>query len=162
LRDNPVAIAEGAAGAPKNMTASFGGGIILPSFSATGSTIGVGNPGGYTNIGDYSELLFHGAALTSADNAANIQVRFSNTGGSSWGSLQTVGQTPSVGTLEIIPFSIHINTITGFYSAISNTNNNGTLTVPSNANAIQFVTSSSNTSLRMFGEVKGMRAGTGA
>lgn len=78
VQDNPVAIAEGASGAPKNMGISLGGvwlGSGMGNSAATGS---------YTGLGRVKVVRYSIAFAA----ASTLQVRFTNTNGATWGAWQ--------------------------------------------------------------------------
>ena len=135
LRDNPVAIAEGAPGAPRVQGKALGG-LRLPAFSGT-----FNNWAGLTDLGDFSEIFFTGL-IGVGPTSQQFQVRFSTDNGSTWGSAQNLRlMSPSTEVLS----SLHLNLVSGDYSmTYGRAVENSSVTVPANVNALQLRTSQSN------------------
>ena len=108
LRDNPVAIAEGAAGAPRVSSRALGG-LILPAFSAISN-----NWAGLVDLGDFNELTIyaHGGGTTGGIAANVLEIRFSTNNGSTWGP---AGSVLALGPSETFVdyFTIRLNLDTG-------------------------------------------------
>lgn len=134
---NPVAIAEGAPGAPR-IAANALAGLFLGAFTSTGTTPVAVPIDANTRI-----LRLDGSTNNGSNNAG--QVRFSNDGGATWGSYQSwmaAGITGGVGNVAIM-----INLDTGAMNTIgslcvpsgssANISLSSTLTIPSGVNAMQ-------------------------
>ena len=82
LRDNPIAIAEGAPGAPRVVPKALGG-LILPAFSASDN-----NWAGLVDLDDYNELLIYayGGGSGGVLGGNVLEIRFSVDNGASWSS----------------------------------------------------------------------------
>jgi hypothetical protein len=130
--ENPIAIAEGADGAPK-IAATALEGNKLQAFGATTNSWA-----GLSDLDAVKELFVTG--LVSFSGAPqNFQIRFSSDNGSSWGSAQTVFAGISS---ERKRFELHFDLVTGAFSlggfgANEISFENGTFTVPVGANAFQ-------------------------
>jgi hypothetical protein len=131
LRDNPIAIAEGATGAPRvegRALDTFMGTLSLVDTTATG----------FIDL-DRFELI---RAVGDIDEGASqgipwwLQIRFSNDNGSSYGSYQDISIIASSGN-AVRNIEMFFNMRTGAGRFIHLTNNALTLTVPANANAFQ-------------------------
>jgi hypothetical protein len=131
-RDNPLAIAEGAIGAPKIVPKAMGLFLGTFNFSAT--------PAGLTGLdGEDGLLIWHGINNTSTGSTLTLEVRFSNNNGSTWGSYQSIGLVvPIEGSRN--GFAI-LGLKTGRFRSTRNGGNGdlvqATLTVPSGCNAFQ-------------------------
>ena len=151
LRDNPIAIAEGASGAPKVQGQALDN-VFLGFFEASGSS------GSFSSAIPFDtqakSLFIHDlqAPATSPYNRT-IQARFSTDGGSTWGSAQNI----SSSSQSAIALSGEIDLEDGTTSGRVIT---GTLTVPSGANAISigFTISSGTTSFSFFAFLFGGKA----
>lgn len=121
-RDNPIAIAEGAAGAPRISPLAFDGTRILPAISTNGASI--------LNLGDV-EILEIFLNYVGGGGSNNMGVRFSTDNGVGWGSYQTFYSS----AIETWWRFGRINLVTGDFLIGSTT---GTLTVPSDVNAVGF------------------------
>jgi hypothetical protein len=89
FRDNPIAIAEGTAGAPKILSRALG----LDTGSGTVTT-GVS---AFTGLGDIAELIVATNLTVTVNNdtaEATARYRLSNDGGGSWGSYITTKSVP--------------------------------------------------------------------
>lgn len=82
LRDNPIAIAEGASGAPKLQNAALGG-LYLGSINA--------NSGVYSGISDLDDIeeVFLIGRVDFSENG-DFRVRFSDDNGSTWSAATTI------------------------------------------------------------------------
>jgi hypothetical protein len=139
LRDNPIAIAEGAANAPKVVGPAVS--VTRPSRNISGTT-----PAGWTDLDRVKIMRFDFWQTTGAF-ASDIQARFSTNNGGSWGSYQSLGfgmgtNQSAVGTLwlditngDYEFYATRFATSSGNPIAVFNT---GSVTVPSNANGLQF------------------------
>lgn len=151
LRDNPIAIAEGAPDAPRIQPAA----MAQPLVSASGQTVsGSTNWLAFTGLDEVKDLRvdFHISNGGGAAGAANFEVAFSADGGSSWGSSQNIITTSdlintgyAIGVARIdmesgaIRGSAFRGTTTGGSILVGL---NSTLTVPADCNAIRFRISS--------------------
>lgn len=132
LRDNPIAIAEGAVNAPRVAAVAIAGRVSFITLSGT-------TPVDILNLDRAADLDIDFGMNPSA--SANLQVRFSNDNGATWGSYQSIATSISSGVTIVRGF---VNMQTGAYatykmrvvSTESLNSNSGTLTVPSDANAI--------------------------
>jgi hypothetical protein len=156
LRDNPVAIAEGAAGAPKIKSKALEG-FMLSTFSAAGS-----NWAGFVDLDDFSELFFyaHGGGSTGGIGGAAIQIRFSVNNGSSWSSeatLLTLGPNSSYNSF----FFLRLNIVTGVYRVVFDSSfppASGTFSLPSGSvNGVQLRGASNGLGMRGSAMVTGGR-----
>jgi len=131
-RDNPIAITEGATGAPKIVSKAMD--LFLGTFGLFSS------PTGLTGLDDEDGLLiWFGISNTSGSSAMTLEFRFSNDNGTTWGSYQAFGPSISASTPRN-GFAI-VGLRTGRYRATNNRDadslTSGTFTVPSNCNAFQ-------------------------
>ena len=118
LAGNPIAIALGKPGAPRNLPGSLD--IYLGSVF-----VGASNPVGLTDLDDIDVIQFHTALSSGAD------FRVSSDGGATWGSY--VGLTAASAT----PYgAVTIAIKSGWFS--SEANQNGSFTGGAGVNAIQF------------------------
>lgn len=133
LRDNPIAIAEGAAGAPKVVAGALAG-TFLGSFDG-----GDGVWAGLSDLDDIEGIYLCGAArvITTSSVSGTISIRFSDDNGETWSAATTIlseatGQFYSVENLNV-------NLVTGNYAFQVNANiTSGTATLPSGSvNAFQ-------------------------
>lgn len=88
LRDNPVAIAEGATGAPRVM------GVALDTFIGYNNTsMTQSNPVAFVGLEGIGEVLvaFNAAGSDSPTGSQQLQVSFTNNNGSSWSSWVNLG-----------------------------------------------------------------------
>jgi len=130
LRDNPVAIAEGATGAPRVQGKALGG-VWLGPLTMTG-TAGMG----FTALDGVS--LIRADVVSGTGTTATLRARYSNDNGATWGSWQNITTFAS-----IVDYfgALTLNLATGDWSvygigAVALTSS-GTHTVPSSANAFQ-------------------------
>lgn len=140
LRDNPVALAEGAAGAPRVQKEALGG---LCVGAVTGSSGGVS----IIDLDGVLELTLIGdIKLESLSATVPIfQVQFSNNNGSTFGTAQTVFS--GLGNNNVQgSFTLSANLDTGFIRAawggygVGVVNlQNATFTVPTDCNAVRLV-----------------------
>jgi hypothetical protein len=131
-RDNPLAIAEGASGAPKIVSKAMD--LFLGSFNFSGT------PQGLTGLdGEDGLLIWYGIDNTSGIASLTLEVRFSNDNGSTWGSYQSIGPSQPINSSRN-GFAI-LGLKTGLFRSTHNRDSEGlvsrTLTVPSNCNAFQ-------------------------
>jgi hypothetical protein len=127
LRDNPIAIAEGATGAPRvegRALDTFMGTLSLVDTTATG----------FIDLDGFELIRAVGNIDEATVTARNLQIRFSNDNGSSYGSYQVI--TPSLGS-AFRNIEMFFNMRTGAGRFICLNNDALTLTVPANANAFQ-------------------------
>lgn len=131
-RDNPVAIAEGAAGAPRvQPKAVFSPGILGNSGITGGNWIAI------TGLDGIKTIALD--AGSSAGSGANFVIAFSNDGGSTWGSNQTIANMSS----NAVTLNLNINLATGsviggmVIGGTTVTNIGLSLTVPANCNAVR-------------------------
>jgi len=87
LRDNPLAIAEGATGAPRQQGIGLGG-IMLPEITLNTSAHG------WVGLGAVGALAIH-CYFTNTYNNKSISARFSDDDGVTWGGWETVMPYPS-------------------------------------------------------------------
>lgn len=129
-RDNPIAIAEGALGAPRVEGRALGniflGRVFIPSDGA----------GGLTNCDRFGWILVRCAIITQR----NLRIRYSNDNGATYGAWQnTVDVSGRFGVLDL-----RINLQTGDWAFMygdavgAPVVFSGTHTVPSDCNAFQF------------------------
>lgn len=139
LAANPIAIADGADGAPRvQPKAVFSPGILGNAGISGTSWIAV------TGLDDIKTICLTAGAVSGTD--ASLIIQFSADGGSTWGSSQSLA--PSIGASTAAVGSWQINLATGAVkggyarypsSGASNVNNSDlSLTVPANCNAIRF------------------------
>lgn len=137
-RDNPIAIAEGASGAPRVR----GRALSHVSFGAIAVT-GTGGQG-YTDCAGVGVVM---SPMHVATNGRVLRARYSNNNGSTWGSWQTVISItgPGGGAGNVAAGHCRLNLQTGVFAAhyitqgstFFNAANSGTHTVPVNCNAFQ-------------------------
>ena len=130
-RDNTIAIAEGSLNAPKVVSAALS--VKLAFLTLNGTT-----QSNFTGLDRCADIDFDFSVDPSS--TAPLQAAFSNNGGGSWGSFQSIS--PTLSGLANPVFGA-VNMETGAYSTIVNDGTahsltTGTLTVPSDANAISF------------------------
>jgi hypothetical protein len=128
LRDNPIAIAEGATGAPRvegRSLDTFMGTLSLVDTTATG----------FIDLDRFELIRAVGNIDVATVVSRTMEIRFSNDNGSSYGSYQTITISPSGGLSNIEMF---FNMRTGVGRFLTGGLTNAlTLTVPANANAFQ-------------------------
>jgi len=132
-RDNPIAISEGATGAPRNQGISLDN-VFAGYLTSTGTT-----PAALTGLDGVKQLKIVGAVNNSASSQI-VQIAFSNDGGSSYGSWQNLAimSTSVFGTFEMT-----MNVVSGACSGSGVFGNSGltivasSVTVPSGVDAIQ-------------------------
>lgn len=107
LRDNPVAIAEGAAGAPKVMGEALD--LTLSFVDTTGTTWG--QLSGLTRA-EWVEAVITVRSTTTTGNA--LQLRLSSDGGGTWSSASTVSDAAVLGDTVVV-FHVYVNMRTGAY-----------------------------------------------
>lgn len=150
LRDNPLAIAEGTAGAPKVLGSGLDVVIGAYSLEAADATL--------TGLDRVRWLAGDFTVETTTAVVRNFQVRTSTDNGASWGSYTTLF---SIGGSSGYAGKFYFDLQTGaFWSRGRNTDVIGTVTVPANVNAAEFRTSATNglTYLRLFMVSLGGRA----
>lgn len=141
-RDNPIAIAEGAVGAPKVERQA----LRAPSASLIALT-GT-NWGAFTGL-DRIKCVEFVWTVASGTGSVNLNIAFSNDGGSSWGGTQTVfaaGWTSNEGGLFMGLVDLETGAVD--HQGVSNISafgTNRTLTVPADCNAVRFASSLSRT-----------------
>jgi hypothetical protein len=151
LRDNPIAIAEGATGAPPIHPAAMA--MHRGFVNLSGNT-----PQEFLNLDRFKVLRGDGAFFAGTTSVSSaFQVRYSDDNGATWGSYQNIATT---GTLFVSNgtasnrrdgiANFHLDLVTGAYQlrgVISEQNSgiptatlapSGTHTVPANCNAISF------------------------
>lgn len=153
-RDNPIAIAEGAAGAPRIQPPS----MAQPLVSASGQGhIASTNWLAFTGLDEVKDLRvdFHITNANNSPQAANFEVAFSDNGGSSWGSSQNILSTSDIISTAMAHGFLRIDMESGdmrgsaFRLIISSPMTSSlfplstTLTVPADCNAIRFRLSNS-------------------
>lgn len=121
-RDNPIAITEGAVGAPRVMPKALAS-SLLGVFSVAASPVAV------TNIGWVKKLYIDGWV----NDSGSTRAEFSSDNGATYGAAQVIiGLSNNNAAFR----GCEIDITTGAYSTSSGFT--GTLTVPSNVNAIRF------------------------
>lgn len=132
-RDNPIAISEGATGAPRNQGISLDN-VFAGYLTSTGTT-----PAALTGL-DGVKMLFIDATMVSSASSQIMQIAFSNDGGSSYGSWQSL-VTTSTSVYANIKVNINIvsGVVAGFsvYDGTTGGSVSTPLTVPSGVDAIQ-------------------------
>ena len=140
-RDNPIAIAEGASGAPKVQGIALGG-VYIGFASASVSPLAV------TDL-DRVKIL-HIDLVAGASTTWNFQMGFSNDNGATWGSYQNVGPTANAGGSKIsLRFIVDLTTGAVSYVGTIPTGllaNSASLTVPADCNAIRMTATGSSPS----------------
>ena len=86
LRDNPVAIAQGAAGAPRVANIALGGLIAGEGTASRSGSSGTSTVVTVTNLGSVSEVLLISNLISNLNATASIWFRTSTNNGSSWSS----------------------------------------------------------------------------
>lgn len=142
-RDNPIALGEGSASAPRVASIALGGvyvgNIDLLSTTAVGFT-GLERQG----------LIFIVGVMDKVNVAAVLQARYTDDNGVSWGAWQAVGNST---THAIDPMTLLLNLETGVFSYLyHNTQFSGTNTVPANCNGFQVRFSSTSGSPDLWAE----------
>lgn len=141
LRDNPIAIAEGAGGAPRVMGLALD--IYLGALSINGQT-----PLGFTGMDRVSWIVGSFAFTYGTGSGAKIiQVRYSSDSGSTFGSWQNliiISSSSGSTSGSVIPSGqVRLNLRTGQYVYTGSQYagllvGSGTNTVPAGCNAVQF------------------------
>lgn len=148
-RDNPIAIAEGAVGAPRIQPPSMAQPLV--SASGQGHTVST-NWLAFTGLDEVKDLRvdFHITNANTSPQAADFEVAFSNDGGSTWGSSQVILSTTqilnSVTAFGFLRIDMESGDMRGsaFRLIIASpptsllTPLSTTLTVPADCNAIRF------------------------
>lgn len=141
LRDNPIALAEGASGAPRIVGKALD--LWLATLTLTGTTaVGV------SDLDDYAAIRIELSEVGTPSGGASIQARFSDDNGSTWGSFQAItgALAANAGYAGSIIMSLTTGRYTSFIAcaglssstvAPTNPHATGTLTVPSGCNAFQ-------------------------
>jgi hypothetical protein len=150
LRDNPIAIAEGAVDAPRVAPRALQApGILSGAINGTSWVA-------FTGLGDFKQIRFDIAWANTAG-SPTTRIEFSNDGGSSWGGTQILVNS-SLNSLGVVA-SGHIDLETGetVCAALNigaSTTGNGslsaTLTVPVDCDAVRFSTSAATPAGRVF------------
>jgi hypothetical protein len=143
-RDNPIAITEGATGAPKIQKKAMGG-LFVGSITTSGTTWA-----GLTGLANFNEYLMTFAMTSGFVSGSNgIEIRFSTDNGSTWGTAQNlVARNPGAQANTYMTGTANFNVDTGQRSAqglflhgsvgegtAQNTNNFSSL--PSGINGLQ-------------------------
>lgn len=149
LRDNPIAIAEGAVGAPRIQPPSMAQPLVsaatLTAFNST-------NWLAFTGLGEVKDIRvdFRITGPASGGAASDFDVAFSNDAGSTWGSTQTLipaaTLTATSAVVGLIRLDMETGEITGVATRTAMGTNvvtiqipiSSTLTVPADCNAIRF------------------------
>lgn len=129
--ENPIAIAEGADGAPKVQGVALGG-VSLGAVAFSASSWGI-----ITDL-DRAELIVGQVYAFTPSGSGALLIRFSNNNGASYGASQALWESGPTGSISA---TVRVNMRTGAYSAIGSSSDGaiiqgGTLTVPDGANAI--------------------------
>jgi hypothetical protein len=142
LRDNPIALAAGEPDAPRVAALALATGYIA-NVAVSGTT-----PVNVLSLGAVKRLRLTAGVDNASILDATLQIGFSDNGGSTWGSYQTLLTLEEVsgqggfGT-AVVEFDMQ----TGAFAAAGATrastgvaliNQTGTLTVPANADAVRF------------------------
>ena len=134
-RDNPVAIAEGAVGAPKVEPQA----LLAPSASLI--VLAGTNLGAFTGL-DRIKCVEFVWAVAAGTGSVNLNIAFSNDGGSSWGGTQTVLGTPFTSNQGgLVMGLVDLETGASAHQLVSGTEGRGAnkaLTVPADCNAVMF------------------------
>jgi len=146
LRDNPVAIAEGATGAPRVRSKALQ--VALGLLTVTGPA-GMG----FTGL-DGESLIRADIASSGGTYNETLRARYSNDNGATWGSWQTITTFADVVSYFGV---LTLNLQTGAYSVYGFGNANvmivsGTHTVPSAANAFQLSLYAAFTGRMLYGQ----------
>lgn len=97
LRDNPVALAEGAVGAPR---------VLYPAINAVLQTGITSDNYVITNIQSRLFLLYGSLGVAGSGGSINVFIDFSSNNGSTWfGSTEIASGASQSSSLRIIPFS---------------------------------------------------------
>jgi hypothetical protein len=128
LRDNIIALGEGASGAPRvegRALDTYLGSIDIVNTTAQG----------FLDLDRHETLVMFGSGQVNS--AVTLQVRFSNDNGATYGSFQNLG---AFTTTAIVYSCIMLNLRTGVFDIQRDIRprQTGTLTVPSDCNAVQF------------------------
>ena len=140
LRDNPIAITEGASGAPQIVGMALD--LFLGDFTFTDTEAGL------SGLGSLDGMMVLVNSVNSGSSARDMQIRMSNDNGATWGSWQDTGLSNGNGIGRAIMF-IGLNSglsmsVTDGASPTDINNGWVALTVPSGgANAFQFRASGS-------------------
>lgn len=145
---NPIAIAEGAPGAPKVQGIAMDGVLAAAFVDNLATAVAV------TGLDRAKSLIINMSGSTSG--GVSVRLEFSNDGGSTWGSIQQI-LSAAYGTNQYFTATMSLDIETGDYvyggigvigSTPSFQSRVATFTVPADCNAIRF--SRSNTSLTNF------------
>lgn len=133
IRDNPIALAEGAESAPKISPVALSG-VYIGFLQQTGTT-----ENGFGGLDRHKKILMSGTIRGSSSPSANsVQIRYSNDNGSTWGSYQSFFSPPQD---KFCFFSGHFDledgrvNIVALITTPSVSTVATTLTVPSDVNA---------------------------
>lgn len=139
LRDNPIAISEGSDDAPRIQPRALQTGLLGRTF-ANSEVFDI------TNI--KAVRLDLSAYFDNTSSSATFQVAFSDDGGSTWGSTQSVFAISDASSIRTTgSVFVEIDCETGAYQAagimasdasFNTVSSSGTLTVPANANRVRF------------------------
>lgn len=130
LRDNPIALAEGAAGAPR-----INGRAIRPFIGGLESTGGVLD---VTGLENYGGIYWDGRRSMGVGAGGTVQIQLSDDGGTTWQAATTLANDFS-GTSDRI--NGHVDFLSGAYVSIFDTTGYGTGTIalpPGTVNAVRF------------------------
>lgn len=123
---NPIAITEGATGAPKIKYRA------LDTLNLGGVTMVGSGFAGWTGIGDVSRLLIF---VSGPGAAENMRFQFTADNGATWGSILFMVGAPSI--IASAPAIIVLNLITGDYESLGGPRRTGTFAVPANCNGVR-------------------------
>lgn len=136
LRDNPIAITEGASGAPKVVGEALGLTFTKFTFTAT--------PGGITDIDVRAkDLLFFTEIIIAATAtvSAQVQMRGSNDNGATWGSYVTFGNYIPSGSEDSATNILVLDVQTGLFKSTGSDGDLG----KTNIDAVQIRSTASTT-----------------
>lgn len=129
---NPVAMAQGAVGAPRVMTTALGGQFHIGSASSVGN-----NPVAFINTGGIRS--FYGICAANRSTSGPVEFSLSTDNGSTWGAYITLKNVVANG--EVVFFSICTGTGSAMsikLDAVTPSDLNQSFTPVVNANAIRF------------------------
>lgn len=137
LRDNPLAIQEGLAGAPKVLGQALGG-VAVGLIRTTGTTTAA-----ITGFANRPKLMVVDIRAVATASAVSLRAEFSNDNGSTWGAVQAIITLTSA---QMLTATLRIDVETGVWSLLGGVTGSpptiasatGTFTVPANVNGIRF------------------------
>lgn len=147
LRDNPIAMAEGAAGAPKVAALA----LSSPYKPQVGSTSAA--PAGWTDLDAVKELKILGNFNNNIAATRVFRLDFSNNAGGSWSGTTNMISLPGAGDAQ---FTIYLNLDTGAYYVFSpalSAMASGTAVLPSVCNGVRMTFSGSTCTATAFVEI---------